>query len=199
MSAEDGGGVAELTGLQRVFDGRYKLDEAVFSYDSVSGRGRVANVRRLIFERGDTAAALVHDTERDEIILCRQFRIATWRKGPGYMIEIAAGSLEGDEDPEDCIRREMIEEIGYQAQTLEPICRVYLSPGASSERCSLFYAAVRTGDLIRPEAAGLIEEGEDIARLHVPAELFLRNLDAGVYEDAKLVLAGYWLRARRGA
>ena len=45
----------------------------------------------------DSAAALIHDIERDVIVLTEQFRMATYEKGPGYLIEAMAGSLEEGE------------------------------------------------------------------------------------------------------
>ena len=48
--------------------------------------------------------------ERDVIVLTEQFRIATHDKGPGYLIEAIAGSVDEGEAPEDCLRREMMEE-----------------------------------------------------------------------------------------
>ena len=108
----------EIKSKKTVFKGRYKIDEYVFDFDRAAGKGRLTDVKRLVFERGDSAAALIHDVERDVIVLAEQFRIATYDKGPGYIVEAMAGSVEEDEEPEDCIRREMMEEVGYRAGKL---------------------------------------------------------------------------------
>ena len=107
---------------------------------------------RLVFERGDSAAALIHDVERDVIVLAEQFRIATYDKGPGYIVEAMAGSVEEDEEPEDCIRREMMEEVGYQAGKLFLVANGYVSPGSSSERIFLYYAPVHNVRSGQPES-----------------------------------------------
>jgi ADP-ribose pyrophosphatase len=107
-----------------------------------------------------------------------------------------AGSLEDGEDPKACLRREMMEEIGYRAGKLTLVARYYVSPGSSSERISLFYAPVKTADLVDPDASGVAAEKEDIRRVEFPREEFLAKIDAGRFEDGKLVTAGLWLKSQ---
>ena len=47
----------------------------------------------------------------DSVILIRQYRIAIDRE----IVELPAGRLEDEEEPESCARRELEEEIGYSA------------------------------------------------------------------------------------
>lgn len=186
----------EITSKKTVFKGRYKIDEYTFAYDRVAKKGRMEDVQRLVFERGDSAAALIHDVERDVIVLAEQFRIATHDKGPGYIIEAMAGSVEEDEEPEDCIRREMMEEVGYQAGKLFLVANGYVSPGSSSERIFLYYAPVMTADLVDPKASGLAAEKEDIKRVEFTREDFLDRIDAAFFDDAKVMALGFWLKAQ---
>jgi ADP-ribose pyrophosphatase len=186
----------EVKSKKTVFKGRYKIDEYVFDFDRVAGKGRFADVKRLVFERGDSAAALIHDVERDVIVLTEQFRIATHDKGPGNIIEAMAGSVEGDEEPEDCIRREMMEEVGYQAGALTLVSNGYVSPGASSERVFLYYAPVSTADLVDPKASGLAAEKEDVRRVEFSRADFLDRVDAAFFDDAKVMTLGFWLKTQ---
>ncbi len=180
------------------YRGRYGIHRVKFSFDRVSRPGRIENAEREVFERGDSAAALIHDLDRDVIVLTEQFRVATYDKGPGYLLEAAAGSVEEGEAPEACMRRELMEETGYRAGELRPIAAVYSSPGASSERIFLYYAPVRGADLVAPEASGLEEENEDILRVEIPRETFLTALSEGAYSDAKVALMGWWLAGQPG-
>lgn len=180
------------------YKGRYEIETADFSFDKVSGEGRIEHAQREVFKRGDSAAALIHDIERDVIIVIEQFRYAAYAAGPGYMLEAMAGSIDKDEDPADCIKREMMEETGYKAGQLTRIARYYVSPGAASERLYLYYAPVTPADLANPKASGLAEEGEDIRRVEISREDFLMKLDAGDFDDGKLVAAGLWLKSRPG-
>jgi len=181
---------------KRVFDGRYKIDEAVFSFDRAAGPGRIEKARRLVFERGDSAAVLLHDVARDMIIVAEQFRYATYAKGPGYILEAVAGSVEEGEAPDDCIRRELMEEVGYQVQDLTLIGSFYVSPGATSERIFLYYAKVTPDNLVDPEASGLAAEKEDVKRVEFTREDFLARLEAGRFQDGKILTAGFWLKAQ---
>ena len=107
-----------------------------------------------------------------------------------------AGSVDDGESPEDCLRREMMEEIGYRAGALTLVSSAYASPGASSERIFLYYAPVKTADLVDPKASGLAAEKEDIRRIEIPREEFLKRLEAGNFNDAKIVALGFWLASR---
>ncbi len=186
----------DVRSKKTVFKGRYKIDEYLFDYDRVAGKGRLEDVKRLVFERGDSCAALIHDVERDVIVLAEQFRIATYDKGPGYIVEAMAGSVEEDEEPEDCIRREMMEEVGYRAGKLTLVSNGYVSPGSSSERIFLYYAPVVTADLVDPKASGLAAEKEDIKRVEFTREDFLARVDAAFFDDAKVMALGFWLKAQ---
>lgn len=187
---------ADIRSRRTVFKGRYRIEEVVFDFDRVAGHGRIEGARREVFDRGDSVAGLLHDIERDVVIVTQQFRVATHDKGPGYLIEAMAGSVEEGEDPEDCLRREMMEEVGYRAGALTRVATAYASPGSSSERIFLYYVPVRAVDLVDPDASGLMEEGEDVRRVEFSREDFLARLEAGEFEDAKLLTLGYWLRSQ---
>lgn len=186
----------DIKSKKTVFKGRYRIDAYTFGYDRLGGRGRLEDVERLVFERGDSCAALIHDVERDVIVLAEQFRIATYEKGPGYIIEAMAGSIEEGEEPEDCIRREMMEEVGYRAGRLTLVSQGYASTGASSERIFLYYAPVNTADLVDPTASGLAADKEDVQRVEFSREDFLARVDAAVFDDAKVMTLGFWLKAQ---
>lgn len=190
----------DIKSRRTVYKGRYKVDEVVFDFDRTAAKGRLTEVRREVFERGDSAAALIHDIERDVIVLAEQFRVATHMKGPGYLIEAMAGSVEEGEAPEACIRREMMEEVGYRAGELTLIASGYVSPGSSSERIFLYYAPVKTADLVDPKASGLAAEKEDVKRVEFTREDFLARIDKAAFHDAKVMALGFWLKAqpRRG-
>ena len=181
---------------ERKFDGFLKVDEAVVSYEKYDG-GLIKRQTFLVLERGDAAAALIYDSQRELVILTEQFRYPTYDKGPGWLIETVAGGIGKGETPEDCIKREILEEVGYEVDEVQLIQRFYVSPGGSSERIYLFFASVSADKLVHPGAAGLDTEQEDILRLEVPVREFFRALDKNVYADAKTIIAAQWLRRHR--
>jgi ADP-ribose pyrophosphatase len=196
--AEDSKSERKVTvhATRTAYKGRYTIEEAEFSFDRASGPGRIEHAKREVFERGDSAAALLHDVTRDVIVLTEQFRYPAFKNGPGYLLEVAAGSIEEGEDPADCIKRELLEETGYSAGTLTRIGAYYSSPGASSERVFLYYAPVKPGDLVDPSASGLAAEKEDVKRVEFGREEFLDKLSYGDFEDGKILVAGLWLKTQ---
>ncbi len=72
------------------------------------------------------------------IALIYQFRHAADR----YLWEIPAGRLEDGESPEDCARREMLEETGYTAERVDHLASIYTTPGFTDEIIHLFAAEV---------------------------------------------------------
>ena len=106
-------------------------------------RGRVITlVERELDGRAYTivehpgAACAVPVTPEGRLVLIRQFRpsIGEW------IWETPAGTIEPGETPEECMAREVVEEIGWEAARLEPLGCVVTSPGFSSQRMHLFTA-----------------------------------------------------------
>ncbi|WP_291315100.1 NUDIX hydrolase [Desulfuromonas sp.] len=80
---------------------------------------RLPDGREADFEivRHPGGAAVLPLLENGEVVLIRQFRPA----GGGMVVEIPAGRLEPDESPEACVRRELVEEVGYRAARVEKL------------------------------------------------------------------------------
>jgi 8-oxo-dGTP pyrophosphatase MutT (NUDIX family) len=83
------------------------------------------------------AVAIVPVTDRDSILLVRQYRGAV----DDYLIEIPAGTrdVEG-EKPEVTAARELTEEVGVRATHLEHLGSMYNTPGFCDERTELYLA-----------------------------------------------------------
>ena len=181
----------EIKAVRTLFDGYFRIEEAELRYE-LPGGGMSDISRRLSFERGDSAAAVVVNESSAMAVLARQFRFPTVAKGPGWMLELVAGTVEVGESPEQCIRREIVEEYGYEALTLRRLCTFYTSPGGSSERIHLFQAvidaATRTGD-----TRGNSAEQEDIELVEIPLNEVPKLLASGDIVDAKTIIGLSWL------
>jgi nudix-type nucleoside diphosphatase (YffH/AdpP family) len=173
----------------------FRIDELKLQHERYDGT-MSAEITRLVFDRGDSVAMLLHDPEKDCLLLCEQFRAPTLDKDSGWLVEVPAGVLESGEDPAECANRETIEETGYAPRLLRRIACVYLSPGASSERIHLFYAEVSLGDQIGT-GGGLMEEGEDIRLIQLPVEEAFAKATAGEIQDAKTLIAIQWFGLQR--
>jgi len=180
----------EIISRRRIFDDIFSIEEAHLRFERHDGR-MSEPVRRLNFERGDSVAALVVNAERRTVYLTEQFRYATLAHGGGWLTELVAGSIDAGEATADCIRREIREELGIAAETVEEIAEFFMSPGGTSERTILFCAVVSDADRVE-EGGGLAGEHEDIKVLEWPVDEFLARMHA--LKDAKTLIAGYWLK-----
>lgn len=174
----------------------FRVDEVEVSYEQFDGE-MSPRVRRLVFERGDSVAALVFHRERETVLLVNQFKLPAWRRnGPGWITETVAGILEPGEDPEEAMLRELREEAGYAAARLEKIGEFYVSPGGTSERIFLYYVEVSEAQRIGP-GGGLRSESEDIRTVELTLEELRKEVEEGKVLDAKTLVAAMWLLERR--
>lgn len=109
-------------------------------------RGRVLtlNVETVELPNGATAeleivrhpgaAAVVPMKPDGSVILIRQFRHAAG----GFIYEIPAGKLNPGEDPRTCAARELEEEIGLRAGSLELLTSIFTAPGFTDEVIHVF-------------------------------------------------------------
>jgi len=114
-----------------------------------------------------------------QILLIRQYRYAA----DGYLYEIPAGKLDGDEDPADCARRELKEETGCTAERVEPLLFMYTTPGFTDERIHIFMAS----GLTQGEAGH--ESNEFIEVETVRLSRALTMIQTGEIPDGKTALA----------
>lgn len=120
------------------------------------------------------------------VILLRQYRYAVG----GVIWEVPAGKLDGDEPPDDCARRELLEETGIEARRLERLTTLMTTPGFTDERVHLYLATGLTFGVSDREAQEFIEiRTVDLA-------VALAMVDRGEIGDAKTV-ACLLLAARR--
>jgi nudix-type nucleoside diphosphatase (YffH/AdpP family) len=186
----------EILNRKYVLDrGFFRVEEAQLRHEKYDGT-MSDPLTRLVFERGDSVAAVVHDSEHDTLIFTEQFRYPTVAKDTGWLLEIPAGSMDKQETPEDCLRREIEEEIGYTIGATKFISTFYVSPGGTSERIHLFYVGVtskeRTG-----EGGGVAGEGENIHIVTLPVNDVLQQVAAGKIHDAKTLVGLLWFQLNR--
>jgi len=172
----------------------FRIDELKLQHERFDGT-MSAEITRLVLNRGDSVAMLLHDPAKNDLLLCEQFRAPTLDKDTGWLLELPAGVVEDGEDPEECARREAVEETGFSPRKLERIACVYLSPGGSSERIFVYYAEVALSDQIGA-GGGLVEEGEDIGLIRMPVEEAIAKARAGEIQDAKTLIGIQWLELR---
>lgn len=172
-----------MSGLERIggetrFEGRIvTVREETFRYAD----GQTAE-REVVLHPG-AVAVVAHDDEH--VYLVRQPREAVEEPA---LLELPAGKLDGeDASPLDAMKRELVEEIGMEADEWRELKRIYTSPGFAREEVWIYVA---TG-LRRVEHEP--DPGERIEIVPLP----IGELDRAIAEskDAK-TLVGLLLFAR---
>ena len=181
----------ELIEKQAAFRGYFRIDRLRLRFPLYEG-GMSREVEREVLERGQVAAVLLVDPDRDCVVLIEQFRPGPYAAGePPWLIEAVAGVIEGGESAEELARREAREEANCEITDLFPIMGFFTSPGASTESVALFCGRVDSSDA--GGVHGLAEEGEDIRVFVVSVDDALSLLREGRIVNAKTIIALQWL------
>ncbi|AUX94345.1 GDP-mannose pyrophosphatase NudK [Mixta gaviniae] len=170
-----------------------------YTYELTTRSGEILRHKREVYDRGNGATILLYNREKNSVVLIRQFRMATWVNGneDGMLIEACAGLLD-DDSPEECIRKEAIEETGYAVGQVEKLFEAYMSPGGVTELIHFF--AAEYDESQRASAGGGVED-ESIEVLEMTFPQALARVKSGEIRDGKTIMllqhaqiAG-WLRA----
>jgi len=150
--------------------------------------GRSETLLREVHDHGHGAAVLPYDRACGTVLLVRQFRLPAYLNdgGDGMLIEACAGLLDGG-DAETCARREAEEELGYRVRNLRQAASTFMTPGAVTERLTMFLADYDETDRIGA-GGGHPHEGEDIEVLELPLAEAWRMVADGRIVDAKTVI-----------
>jgi len=113
------------------------------------------------------------------VLLIKQYRYAS----DGYLYEVPAGRPDHvGEDWEVCARRELEEETGYRARTLQRLTAIYTTPGFTDELIHLFLAT----DLREGQTA--YDHDEFIELVRMPMSQALQMVRDGQITDGKTIV-----------
>lgn len=134
--------------------------------------------RLEIIEHGGSVVIIPLDQDGN-MLFVRQYRHATG----GDLLELPAGTRDGDEPFEACARREVREETGMEAGKLQEVGEFYLAPGYSTELMAVYLA---TGLRVNPLQA---DEDEFLKVEKVPLKKAIEMAENGGVPDAKSLAA----------
>lgn len=138
--------------------------------------GRVCELEMI---RHPGAAAVVPLDEQNNVLLVRQYRYAS----SGWLLEVPAGKLDGNEDPRDCAVREVEEETGHRAGELVPMGWIWTTPGFTDEKIWLCLAR----QLVPTRQRLQHDEVLEVERL--PLDQAIDRAACGEIHDAKSICA----------
>ena len=174
-----------------LFEKYFRIDEYHVAHELYRG-GFSPVFTREIFERGVVVAVLPFDPARRRVVLIEQFRAGAVDDSDGpWLIECVAGVIESGEDEEGVARRETVEEAGCDIRELETISRYYVSPGGTTEHCSLFCGLVDSDGV--GGIHGLPHENEDIRVMTVETDEAYAWVREGRIRSSATLIALLWL------
>jgi ADP-ribose pyrophosphatase len=128
------------------------------------------------------AAAVVAVDDTRKVLLVRQYRHAV-----GKLIwEIPAGTLNPNETPFACAKRELIEETGFMAAQFKRLGEIIPVPGYSDEQITVFLAVSLSAD------KQSLDKDEYLTVHQFPFDDAMNMIYKGEIQDAKTI-AGLFL------
>jgi len=106
-------------------------------------------------------------TEENEVILIRQYR----HGAEEIILELPGGCIDAGENPEQAVKRELLEETGYEFESIELICQLYANPSTSGNITTSYLA----------------KGGKKVQEQHLDGREEIEVLTVGIDEFKKLV------------
>jgi ADP-ribose pyrophosphatase len=145
--------------------------------EAVSLPNGETSMREIVRHPG--AVAMVPLLPDGDVLLVRQFRLAAGR----VLLEIPAGTLHGDEDPQHAAVRELQEEVGYRPGEMIRLGGQFTAPGYTTEYIHLYLA---TG--LEPSPSEL-DDDEFLDVVRLPFDEVLSRVTTGEIDDSKTISA----------
>ena len=186
----------ELLEIARPWTGYFAIEEQRLRHRTFDG-GWSEPLSRTVLAVGDAVTVVPYDPRRDRVLLIEQFRAAMFSRGDPcpWGIEVVAGRLDQETDPQACARREAREEAGIELGRMEQVAAYYSSPGFAAEHITSFVAEADLG-----RAGGLHGqpgEHEDIRAFTVALDEALDGVATGEIGNAPAILSLLWLSRNR--
>ncbi|MEM9361820.1 MAG: NUDIX domain-containing protein [Bacteroidota bacterium] len=167
-------------------DNWYSLNKVTFEYQKEDGEWETQI--REAYDRGNGAVILLYNTQKQSVVLTKQFRMPTYLNGntDGMMIEACAGILEKG-NAEETIKMEVEEETGYQIDKVKKVFESYMSPGSVTE--ILYFFIGKYEDHMKVGSGGGAEdETENIEVLELTFNKAWQMVISGEIKDAKTIM-----------
>lgn len=135
------------------------------------------SIREVVLHPG--GVVVVAQKNENTILMVKQYRYPIKQ----VSIELPAGRLEPNENPDSAIKRELEEETGYLAKTWKSLGYIYTTPGFCNEKLYLYHATDLTFKKQNPD------DGEIIEYFEYKINDVFKMIKNGEINDAKTICA----------
>ncbi len=152
------------------------------NYRCTLRNGKVINRNKIIKNNGDgDASIIIPITDKNELILVIQPRVFTERT---VEVSFPGGLVDKDEtDMESAAKRELLEETGVKAESLESLGSVYINSASSSGKH--YYFLARNCKITKEQD---LDEDEFIDVVTVPIEEVFQYLEKDITFPATFLI-----------
>lgn len=144
--------------------------------DTIEMENGITVQREIIRHPG--AVCMVPVLPDGNVLFVTQYRHAAGRR----LLELPAGTLEPDEDPQAAAIRELQEEVGYRPGRVEALGGFFVAPGYTSEYIHLFICTELS------ESSLAADDDEDIEIEVLTPDMALAAIESGAIDDAKSII-----------
>ena len=157
-------------------------------------QGKLLDVRRdeVRLQNGNTstrewikhpgAVCMIPVLPDERLALIRQYRYPVQKE----MIELPAGKLDVNENPQVCAKRELEEEIGYRSEKITFVTCIHPAIGFADEVMWLYFAE----NLIKTNLN--LDEDEFLELIPTPLDQALKMVWNGKITDVKTIIGILW-------
>lgn len=160
-------------GEEKVFQGKFIQ---VSRYDVEISTG-AKGIREVVHHPG--GAVVVAQKDADTILMVKQYRYPIKQ----VSLELPAGRLELNDNPDQRIKKELEEETGHIAKTWKSLGFIYPTPGICDEKLYLYYATDLEFKKQNPD------DGEIIQFFEYKIDDLFEMIKNGELNDAKTICA----------
>jgi ADP-ribose pyrophosphatase len=144
---------------------QYRLEKGAKTTKEMIYQGKIISLRKDIFQIDQQlphqydivlhpgAVGIIPVNEKGNLLLVKQWRRAIQK----IILEIPAGTLDEDEEPLECAKRELQEETGFKGEMFISLGGFYVAPGYCNEFLHLFIAKELSPSPLPPDEHELID------------------------------------------
>ncbi len=155
------------------FDGKF-IQVSTFDVELSTGE---KGIREVVHHPG--GVVVVAQKDKNTILMVKQYRYPIKQ----VSLELPAGRLEKNDNPDTRIKKELEEETGYTAKKWKSLGYIYTTPGICDEKLYLYYAT----DLEFKEQTP--DDGEIIEHFEYKIDEVFEMIKSGEINDAKTICA----------